>query len=250
MTVFDLLLERSRRDPARPLVTFLRLEDGIIAERMELSAASVANGVAKIAGLLRDELDAQPGDVLAAHLPLHWQTSLWIGAAAATGVTLQPGLHPVGGIGVGVLGTLENIDGADDQLAVSRESFGMPISQPLPTGVIDAATAQRTHPDVFVPYAPVPDSATALILGEHTFTHAKTHARAEEIAQHLHLAAQSRLLILDQEWSMDASDSWLLLLAVPLVAQASIVMVTTDGATLTADLESSIVSSEGVTHRV
>jgi uncharacterized protein (TIGR03089 family) len=250
MTVFDLLLERSRLDPARPLVTFLRLEDGIIAERMELSAASAANGVAKIAGLLRDELDAQPGDVLAAHLPLHWQTSLWIGAAAATGVTLQPGVHPVGGIGVGVVETLENIDGADDRLAVSRESFGMPISQPLPAGVMDAATAQRAHPDVFIPYAPVPDSATALTLGQNSFTHAEVYALAEEIVQRLNLVAQSRLLVLDREWAIESVDSWLALLAVPLIAQSSIVLVATDGAGLTPAVESTIASSEGVTHRV
>jgi uncharacterized protein (TIGR03089 family) len=228
MTVFDLLLERSRRDPAHPLVTFLRLENRSVVERMELSAASVANGVAKIAGLLRDELDAQPGDQLAVHLPLHWQTPLWVGAAAATGVVLHPGLEPVAGIGVSVTETLESITAADDQLAVSREPFGMPIVQPLPAHVINAATAQRTHPDVFTPYTPVSDSAVAISFGEGIHTHADVYTQAENITQSLSLAAHSRLLITDREWSPADFDSWLLTLAVPLIAQASVVMVTTD----------------------
>ncbi|MFM7212897.1 MAG: TIGR03089 family protein, partial [Actinomycetota bacterium] len=63
-----MLQARARRVPAAPLVTYYDLATG---ERIELSAASVENSVAKTAGLLRDELDVQPGDTVAVRLPLH-----------------------------------------------------------------------------------------------------------------------------------------------------------------------------------
>ena len=61
MTPYAALRERVRRTPALPLLTFHDLATG---ERMELSAISLDNAVAKTAGLLRDELDIEPGDVL------------------------------------------------------------------------------------------------------------------------------------------------------------------------------------------
>lgn len=250
MTVHDLLADRSVRDPARPLITFLRFDGDHVDERMELSALSVANGVAKIAGLLRDELDVQPGDPLPMHLPLHWQTPLWIAAAAATGAVLLPGATPEGKVAVGTVENLANIEGADDQLAVSREPFGMPITQPLPAGVIDAAVAQRTHPDVFIPYAPIPDSAAAITIGDVTFSHADVHARAESLVDQWGLTHQSRLLITDADWSASDSDSWVLLLAVPLLARSCVILCSNPEDEVPADAWQTMLDSEGVTHRV
>ena len=92
MTPYAALLERTRRDPASPLLTYRDLASG---ERMEMSAASLANAIAKTAGMLRDELDADPGAVVGVHLPFHWQRVVWLGACAATSTVFAPGADPV-----------------------------------------------------------------------------------------------------------------------------------------------------------
>lgn len=249
MTVFELLAERSRQDPARPLVTFLRFDGDHVAERMELSALSVANGVAKIAGLLRDEFDIQPGDPLPVHLPLHWQTPLWAAAAAATGAILLPGAAPEGGVAVSIPETISNISGADDQLAISREPFGMPITLPLPPGVTDSAIAQRSHPDVFVSYAPVPKSNVAIRVGGDTVSHAEVRSRAESVITRLGLTDQSRLLVTDEQWSPADINAWLLLLAVPLLSKSCVIFCVTQEHEVPAQVWQAMIVSEGVTHQ-
>src|SRR4051812_14629707 len=67
------LLTRARqRDPARPLVTHY---DDATGERVELSATTLDNWVAKTANLLQDEFDVGPGSTVAVALPVHWQTA-------------------------------------------------------------------------------------------------------------------------------------------------------------------------------
>jgi uncharacterized protein (TIGR03089 family) len=76
-------------DPARPLLTFY--DDGT-GERVELSGATTRNWVAKVANLLADGLDCQPGDQIAVLLPLHWQAAVVLLGAwtAGVGVTNDP----------------------------------------------------------------------------------------------------------------------------------------------------------------
>src|SRR4051794_6012094 len=67
------LLDVARHlDPARPLVTYY---DDATGERVELSATTLANWVAKTANLLHDEFDVGPGSTVAVALPVHWQTT-------------------------------------------------------------------------------------------------------------------------------------------------------------------------------
>ena len=80
----DRLAARVRDSGATPILTFYDLAvPG--HDRVELSATSLANAVAKTAGLLRDELDAEPGDLISINLPVHWQLPVWLLACAATG---------------------------------------------------------------------------------------------------------------------------------------------------------------------
>src|SRR3954464_9111240 len=67
-----LLAAARNRDPARPLVTHY---DDSTGERVELSATTLDNWVAKTANLLQDEFDAGPGSTVAVPLPVHWQTA-------------------------------------------------------------------------------------------------------------------------------------------------------------------------------
>jgi uncharacterized protein (TIGR03089 family) len=78
-----------RADGARPLLTFY---DDSTGERVELSGVTTRNWVAKVANLLVDGLDCQPGDRIAVLLPLHWQAAVVLLGAwtAGVGVTDDP----------------------------------------------------------------------------------------------------------------------------------------------------------------
>ena len=252
-TVAELLSERVRRDGPRPLVTFLRADTG---ERMELSAASLANAVAKTAGLLRDDLDAEPGDAIAMHLPLHWQAAVWWGACAATSTVCAPA-YRTAGIGVTTAAALASVDGCAEQVVVSLAPFGLPDGAEVPATVTQAAIAARAHPDVFTPWAPPTADDALLDCGSGVLTNAQCLERASALAESWGVHRDGRLMVTEAVWptgtSADADvrciDAWLALLAVPLVADAAVVLVAGshslgdgDGASL-----ASIATSEKIT---
>ena len=160
MTPYAALLDRNRRDPAAPLLTYRDLASG---ERMELSAASLANAIAKTAGMLRDELDAEPGAVIGIHLPLHWQRVVWLGACAATSTVFAAGAPP-GDCDVCVFDRahVDQAGIAREDVLVSLAPFGLPEREAVPPGMTEAAVAMRGHPDVFVPYQPPVDQTPLL----------------------------------------------------------------------------------------
>lgn len=182
MTPYAALLDRARRDPAAPLLTYRDLASG---ERMELSAASLANAVAKTAGLLRDELDAEPGAVIGMHLPLHWQRIVWLGACAATSTVCAAGADPADSdVLVVDRARLGLVGSAREDVLVSLAPFGLPERDAVPPGVTEAAIAMRGHPDVFVPY-PSPVEQTPLLRHSgHLLSHGAVMERAaEELAR-------------------------------------------------------------------
>jgi uncharacterized protein (TIGR03089 family) len=137
-----------RADPVGPRITYY---DDATGERIELSAATLANWAAKTANLLRDELAAGPASRIAILLPAHWQTAAvlfgvwWIGAEAVL----------AGESADIALCTAERLDEADSvapggEVAVlSLDPFGRPAAD-LPFGVTDYATAVRVHGDQIV----------------------------------------------------------------------------------------------------
>jgi len=137
-----------RTDPAGPRITYY---DDATGERIELSAATLANWAAKTGNLLRDELGAGPASRIAILLPAHWQTAAvlfgvwWIGAEAV-----------LSGPADVALCTAERLDEADSSVAggevavLSLDPFGRPAPD-LPIGVTDYATAVRVHGDQVVP---------------------------------------------------------------------------------------------------
>lgn len=135
-------------DPAGPRITYY---DDATGDRVELSAATLANWAAKTGNLLRDELGAGPDSRVAVLLPAHWQTAAvlfgvwWIGAEALLGAD-------AGDADV-ALCTAPRLDEADDAVGaggevavLSLDPFGRP-SPGLPIGVTDYATAVRVHGD-------------------------------------------------------------------------------------------------------
>ncbi|MGV0749538.1 TIGR03089 family protein [Mycolicibacter minnesotensis] len=139
-----------RADPVGPRITYY---DDASAERIELSAATLANWAAKTGNLLRDELGAAAGSRIAVLLPAHWQTAAvlfgawWIGAE----VLLEA---PDGDADI-ALCTAERLDEADAAVAggevvvLSLDPFGRPAPD-LPVGVTDYATAVRVHGDQII----------------------------------------------------------------------------------------------------
>lgn len=136
-----------RANPVGPRITYY---DDATGERIELSAATLANWAAKTGNLLRDELGAGPASRVAVLLPAHWQTAAvlfgvwWIGAEAV-----------LNGAADVALCTAERLDeadgtGAGEVAVLSLDPFGRPAPD-LPVGVTDYATAVRVHGDQIVP---------------------------------------------------------------------------------------------------
>src|SRR3954470_6954969 len=68
-------------DPGRPRVTWY----GSDGERVELSARTLENWVAKTANLLVEDFDAGPGSRICLRLPAHWRAVPWLLAVWSDG---------------------------------------------------------------------------------------------------------------------------------------------------------------------
>ncbi len=192
-TLPGLLSDLLVRDGARPLVTFY---DDAAGERVELSVASFENAVAKTANLLQDELGTEPGERVLLLLPTHWQSAVWVFAAASCGLQLadpdaagDPGPEVV----VCGPGTLERAAGAGarDVVALALRPLGGPFAEPLPDGVLDHGVEAQAQPDVFNAYEPVEADRVLLPGGR---TQQQALAAGEREADALGLPAGGRLL--------------------------------------------------------
>ena len=211
-----LLRDQTRTDGPRPIVTYVGPEG-----RTELSVVTLANNVAKAANLLRDEYDVEPGDAVRLALPVHWQTTVWLGAIAATGAVaaLDDGLASL------VVGTAELLPvGVTPALRVGRHPFGFPDAAPLPPGTAEAANELRAASDVFTPYAePAPDDV-ALRTSHGEQTHRDLAAASTRAAADHRVRPGSRMLLAADDLTPDLVP---LLLALPLLVAGSLVLAPT-----------------------
>jgi len=144
-------------DPVGPRITYY---DDATGERIELSAATLANWAAKTGNLLRDELGAGPGSRVAVLLPAHWQTAAvlfgawWIGAEVLL-ASDEVGEEGNADVALCTADRLEQADAAvaatgGEVVVLSLDPFGRPAPD-LPVGVTDYASAVRVHADQFDP---------------------------------------------------------------------------------------------------
>lgn len=150
-TLPELFTAAVRRDAASPFLTYY---DDSSGERIELSALTTANWVAKTANLLSDEFDLESGDTVAIDLPPHWVGVVWVLSTWFTGaaVTTGQGDLAITGPGFGARGTR-------DTMATALLPLGGRFREPLPEGVSDYGAEVYNHGDVYVPLAPPsPDS--------------------------------------------------------------------------------------------
>jgi len=208
----ELLRRRVDDDPSRPLVTFY--DDGT-GERVELSARTFDNWVAKTANLLVDGLGAQPGDRAVLMLPAHWQTAVWLMACWSAGVVAEPvpmpGSEPPGAgpeaepaarsgpyilAAAGeVLDTVIDRTDAEEIVGLSLHALGGPLPD-CPPGVLDYAVEVRAYGDRFAPAPSVTPDRPALTLPGRRVT--KTTLSGAGVAYEAQAAAE--------KWGLDAGD--------------------------------------------
>jgi uncharacterized protein (TIGR03089 family) len=194
-TPADLLRAAIDADPAAPLVTFY---DDATGERVELSAKTFGNWVAKTANLLVDGLGAEPGDAVTLALPAHWQSAVWLFACWSAGLVaapVEPGSDLHGDLLVVTepdLATALNA-GAPEIVGLSLHALGRPMGE-CPPGVIDYAAEVRGYGDRFVPYAAVQPEATALHVMSVTFSGADLVSETLSFIQRSGLTAPERVL--------------------------------------------------------
>jgi uncharacterized protein (TIGR03089 family) len=169
VTLPELFGAAVQRDGANPFLTYY---DDVTGERIELSAVTTANWVAKTANLLVDEYDLEPGETVAIGLPPHWLGVVWALSTWSAGatVTTGEGALAITGPDFAVRGTRETI-------ASALLPLGGRFREPLPEGIHDYGAEVYNHPDLFVPF----DPPTATTPAYDEKTHAELIAAAEPI---------------------------------------------------------------------
>ncbi len=210
MSITENLLRPWLTTPARPIITHY---DDLAGTRVELSVATLTNWAAKTANWLVDDLDVEPGTVVAVLLPAHWQTAgillgaWWCGAH----VTADPT-----NAAIAFVPPETTAPTAEVVAEVSLHPMGLPL--PSPTG-LDYITESRLHADDFLALTSVPGTTLALQGSTVDTVLTTAHSRAKS----LNLTENSRLLTtLDWTIPTGLTDAFL----APLAAGASIVHVT------------------------
>jgi uncharacterized protein (TIGR03089 family) len=173
LLVADLLRARIRTAGADPLITYYDVPRG---ERVELSAVTFGNWVAKVANLLTFEVSLGPGEPvalpLAATAPGHWMTAVWQVAIWQVGayVDLSPAADRAD---VCVCGPdwQPYADSPADVLACSLHPFATGLGGGVPASVADVDLAVRAQPDSYSP-SPIRPSALAWVDADRRLTQA------------------------------------------------------------------------------
>jgi len=228
-TPAGLLAAALRDDPASPLLTQY---DDATGERVELSAATLDNWVAKTANLLVHGAGTGPGARAAVLLPPHWQTAAVLLGCWSAGLAVAHGVR--GGAPERADVAFAGLDrvaealgtGAEEVYALSLAPLAAPVAE-LPPGTTDYATEVRAYGDSFSPATPPDPGADALVgaLGPDgaagaLWASALVQAAADRAAE-LGLVPGDRLLVLDAPGAPPRPLDWLL---VPLAARASLVL--------------------------
>jgi uncharacterized protein (TIGR03089 family) len=221
-----LLASARDRDPARPLLTYY---DDSTGERIELSATTLDNWVAKTANLLQDEFDVGPGRTVAVALPVHWQTAaVLLGVWSCGAAVLDGAPEDDGGLrGVDVVLAAQDRLAAIEEEDTDAELLGLSL-HPLGGGMAgytgqarDFALEVRTAGDRFAPYSPPDPAALGLLAGGLELTLGGLVDAAGELATRLGIGPDDRILVDAQVAEEAGPVAWLL---APLAAGASLVI--------------------------
>ncbi|MGY1604111.1 TIGR03089 family protein [Geodermatophilus sp. SYSU D00815] len=214
-----------RRAAAAPVITSY---DDATGERVELSATTLANWVAKTANLLQDEFDVGPGSTVAVALPVHWQTAaVLLGVWSCGATVLDTAAEDDGRLAEAdvVLAAQDRVEAVAE--VAGGELLGLSL-HPLGLGMRDYAGPARDFAlevraagDRFVPWTAPDPSAPGLRVGGLELTLGGLAGAARELAGRLGLAEGDRVLV-DEATAAEAGPvAWLL---APLAAGASVVL--------------------------
>ncbi|MGW6281914.1 TIGR03089 family protein [Kribbella sp. NPDC055071] len=142
----ELFAAAVRRDGGAPFLTYY---DDTSGERIELSAVTTANWVAKTANLLVDEYDLESGETVAIGLPPHWLGVVWALSTWSVGASLTSGVGTLA-----ITGPDFTIRGSRETVASALLPLGGRFREPVPEGIQDYGAEVYNHPDVFVPFDP------------------------------------------------------------------------------------------------
>jgi uncharacterized protein (TIGR03089 family) len=221
----DLLSAAVARDAAAPLITQY---DDATGERVELSAATLANWVAKTANLLQEEFDVGPGSTVAVALPVHWQTAavllaVWSCGAAVLETAAEDDERLTGAdvvlAAADRLAPLEE-QGLDELVGLSLHPLGLGMAGYVGSAR-DFALEVRAHGDHFSPWQPPDPGAVGLVLSRGELTLGGLVEAAGELAGRLGITAGDRILVDERAATEAGPVAWLL---APLSAGASLVL--------------------------
>lgn len=225
VSIEELFSARLASSPGAPLVTSY---DTATGERMELSAASLANWVAKTHFLLIDELGLGEPDTALVTLPLHWMAApvllgCWSAGLAVTSDAAAAGSAAVAFVSEAGIAAARAA-GVPEVYALSFATWGRGFDGPAPEGSEDYVMAVRPQADKWVGVrfgATGSDDAWTGPWGE--LTRAELVQRGRERAAALGLLPGGRLVVADS--AQFDGPFWLDALVAPLAVDASVVLV-------------------------
>lgn len=180
-------------DAARPLLTFY---DDSTAERVELSGATTANWVAKVANLLVDGLDCRPGDRVAVLAPLHWQAAVVLLGAWTAGLGVSTDLTDADVVFAAGTALPVALEAAPPQVVgLSLRPLGGRLID-VPAGVLDFAVEVPVFGDVASPAplsGPAYDDVSAAALADRA-RRAAGHSPGERVLTTLAFAGLDGLV--------------------------------------------------------
>jgi uncharacterized protein (TIGR03089 family) len=169
----DLFAAAVRRDGGAPFLTYY---DDASGERIELSAVTTANWVAKTANLLVDEYDLEAGETVAIGLPPHWLGVVWALSTWSVGASLTSGTGTLA-----ITGPDFAVRGERETVASALLPLGGRFREPLPDGIQDYGAEVYNHPDFFQPLSPPSPGSPAY----DELTHADLIDQAEAVTDRI-----------------------------------------------------------------
>lgn len=199
----ELLKELLSADPSVPRITCY---DETTGGRTDLSAVTLDNWASKIANMLHDEFDLEPGDSAWVDLPPIWQAACLVVGAERAGVELNDEDPLVVFTTVGKLSEWEEKFPDAYLAAVTDDVFGRGVVETggeIPPGVVDFGPEVRLHPDAYIGMGP--DEGQVLVDDS---TPAELVSRARDVAKNAGLDDGAR--VISAGWSGGpTADDWI-----------------------------------------
>ncbi|MCB0914543.1 MAG: hypothetical protein KDC23_02420 [Actinobacteria bacterium] len=176
--------------PGSPWVTYYDAGSGA---RVELSAATLDNWIAKASGLLADEYDIDSDSIVTVDVGHHWLLHVWAWSVWALGAAVAlPDANDQSDLAVAAVGAgqLPVPPGSIPTLVCASDPFARPLGPRTPPGCIDVMAEIAAFPDVNPTPAPSASARTVVAA-----TRTLDGAAAVRAARDLNAVSGERLLV-------------------------------------------------------